>query len=182
MFRTVRVVMTALLAALAPLAVSAAPAAAAACTAQGSGAVPGGYAVTIYCNGPGYIDGYGSTLADANAEAYALYDIYVRTHVSCYGRGEGTIYGGYVVQLYCNGAGYLKSYGSTLTEAADEARGLTDLYFATHRACTGFGGDSVPGSYFSITLACSGGVGFVKGVGDTLTAAARAARLAAYTA
>jgi len=181
MFRTVRVVVIALLAALAPLATSAAPAAAAPCTALGTGTVPGGYAVTIYCNGPGYINGYGSTLSDANDAAYATYDIYVRSGVSCYNRGEGAIVGGYAVTGYCNPTGNMQSYGTTLTDASAETRGLADLYLTTHRACNGTGAGSQAGSY-SVRLFCTGGVGYVNGVGATLTAAARAARLAATTA
>jgi len=40
-------------------------------------------------------------------------------------------------------------------DAADEARGLAELYLATHRVCNGSGGNSVHGFYL-IRLFCTG--------------------------
>ena len=174
-----RAFVTALLVTAVTLAVPAAPAAAddATCSSSGSGPVTGGYDVTIYCSGAGYIHGYGTTLTDANLEALYLYQIYSSTGVNCSGQSTGRVTGGYDATVFCTGAGFIHGYGTTLTDAAGEARVLAGLYASTRRDCSGQGTGRVTGGY-DVTLYCPD-LGFVHGVGTTLTGAARTARLAA---
>ena len=69
MIRGLRAGVTALLLTLTSLAVTASPASAATCDTRDSGTATGGYVVTIYCSGPGFIDAYGSTLTGAACNA-----------------------------------------------------------------------------------------------------------------
>jgi hypothetical protein len=83
-----------------------------------------------------------------------------------------------VANLWCNdGLHYVGSFGTTLTDAAFEARALVELYVETGRDCDDRSVQTVSGGY-EVTLWCVGLL-WVEGRGSTLTAAARAARLAA---
>ncbi|MEO3930686.1 hypothetical protein ABGB07_43585 [Micromonosporaceae bacterium B7E4] len=169
--------MVALLSALTGSFAVATPASAAACDLYGSGRVTGGYYATYTCDGMGLVDGYGSTLTDANLEALRLYQTYLTYGDDCSGYGLGPVTGGHAVTLSCSRKGFASGYGSSLTDAAIEARLLVELYGATRQDCDSYGTGPVPGGY-SVTLSCSPG-GFVSGRGSTLTAAAQLARLSA---
>ena len=122
MFRSVRAIVTALLVTVATMSIPADPAAAAACSTGSSSSVRGGYVVTIYCPGAGFIDGYGSSLTDANLEALYLYQLYTNSRLSCDGSSSSVASGGYDVTIYCAGLGFIDGVGSTLTGAARTAR------------------------------------------------------------
>jgi hypothetical protein len=177
MMRVVRGTTGALLLALSILFVTPVPASAAACDTGSSRTVTGGYVVTVHCTGVGFIDGYGSTLTDANLEALSLYQVYQNHGVPCDGSSTGRATGGYVVTLWCSGLGFSDAYGSNLTDAARAARELAELYGETGLPCDGSGTRTVTGGY-EVTLWCSG-LGFIDGRGSTLTGAARVARLSA---
>ncbi|MBP2330555.1 hypothetical protein JOF56_010940 [Kibdelosporangium banguiense] len=151
--------------------------AAAGCSASSSKQVSGGYRVTLFCSGKGYVDGYGSTLTDANREALLLYQIYTDHGIDCTGSSIKGVTGGHRTTLWCSRGGYIDGYGSTLTDAASEARELVLLMAITGKNCTGSSTRGVSGGY-EVTLWCSRG-GYIDGVGTFLTDAARNARFAA---
>ncbi|GGK77762.1 hypothetical protein [Mangrovihabitans endophyticus] len=177
MTRVWRLVLAAVLTTLAFLTVPASPAAAAGCSTRNSDGATGGYSVLLYCSGAGFITGYGSTLTTANQEALLLYQLYTVSGVDCDGRSADTTTGGYSVLLYCSGAGFITGYGSSLSDAAFEARALATLYADQGRDCDGRSVSRSSGGY-DVLLYCSG-LGFVHGVGSTVTGAAANARLAA---
>lgn len=150
---------------------------AAGCSASSSRTVSGGYRVTLYCTGAGFIDGYGSNLTDANREALLLYQVYTEFGIDCTGSSTRGATGGYLVTLHCSPNGFVDGYGSTLTDAAGEARELAKLQATKSNDCTGSSARRVSGGY-KVTLHCSRG-GFIDGVGSVLTDAARNARFAA---
>ncbi|MCE7008962.1 hypothetical protein LWC34_40045 [Kibdelosporangium philippinense] len=160
--------------------VPAATASAASCDARSSGQVSGGYVVTLWCSGAGFVDGYGSTLTDANREALLLYQIYVDYGIDCGGRGTSAATGGRVVTLWCSSGGFIDGYGSTLTDAQVEARELVVLLGEKGQDCSGRGVGRVSGGYV-VTLWCTRG-GFIDGRGSTVTGAAQNARFAASIA
>lgn len=147
------------------------------CSTSSSRAVSGGYRVTLFCSGAGYIDGYGSNLGDANREALLLYQIYREFGNDCGGSSTRGVTGGYRVTLWCSRGGYIDGYGTTLTDAASEARELVILQAETGKECTGSSTRRISGGY-EVTLWCSRG-GYIDGVGGILTDAARNARFAA---
>jgi hypothetical protein len=157
--------------------VPAGTATAAGCSSRSSSKVSGGYVVTLYCSGTGYIDGYGTTLTDANREALLLYQVYTDYGNDCSGRSARGVTGGFNTTLWCSGGGYFDGYGSSLTDSASEARELVILLATRNNDCTGRSVRSVSGGY-EVTLWCSRG-GYVDGLGTVLTDAARNARLAA---
>ncbi|MBE1491070.1 hypothetical protein [Plantactinospora soyae] len=174
MTRALRATATALLLTLTGLAFIAAPASAAACDTRSSGTARGGYYVTIYCSGPGFIDGYGSTLTAANTNALLLNQLYVNYGNSCDGRSTSTTTGGYAVTIHCSGGGFIVGFGSILTDAAENARLLADTRGRTGNTCDGRSTSTTTGGY-AVTIHCSGG-GFIVGFGSTLTDAAEEAR------
>jgi hypothetical protein len=178
MSRKVRAILTALLAMVAAMALPADPAAAAAaCSAESSRPVTGGYDVSIFCSGAGFVHGFGSTLTDANLAALQLYQLYADTGVNCSGESVRPILGGYDLSIFCTGAGFVHGFGSSLTDAATEARLLATLYATRGRNCSDQTVRGVSGGY-DVSLFCTG-LGFVHGVGSTLTGAAGVARLTA---
>jgi hypothetical protein len=177
MARSIIAIGSAALLALGAAVTSAGPASAASCTSAGWSTVSGGYRVSLYCSGAGFINGFGSTRNDAAAEAQALADLYTETGVDCSGASVGQAPKGRSAELYCSEAGYIQSYGTTLTDAAREARALATLYATSDRLCDGRSAESTIRG-LQVRLYCSD-EGFVEGIGSTLTAAAQQARLAA---
>lgn len=132
--------------------------------------------MTLWCSGTGYLTGFGSTLTAANTNALLVYQLYVNYGYECDGSSTDTTTGGYEATLWCSGR-YVNGYGSTLTDAAEEARQLVLLRAATGNSCSGSSTDAKSGGY-EATLWCSSG-GYVDGYGTTLTGAAVNARLSA---
>jgi hypothetical protein len=177
MVRSMSAVLSAALLALGAAVTSAGPASAASCTSAGWSTVSGGYRVSLYCSGAGFVNGFGSTRDDAAAEAQALADLYTDTGVDCSGASVGMAPKGRSAELYCTGGGYIQSYGTTLTDAAREARALATLYATSDLLCDGRSAESTIRG-LQVRLYCTG-EGFVEGIGNTLTDAAQEARLAA---
>lgn len=163
--------------ALGLLVVPATPAAAQSCSAGSSGTTTGGYWVRLWCSGAGFVEGYGSTLTDANLQALLLYQVYQTYGMDCTGSSTSTVTGGYRSSLWCSDILFVEGYGSTLSDASTEARELAKLYPLQGRDCTGSSVSTVSGGY-RVRLWCSG-LHFVDGIGGTVTGAAQNARLAA---
>lgn len=175
MFRTVQAALVAVALTLVALVVPAGPAAAASCSTSSTQALVGGHRVKIYCGAAGYIDGFGTTLTEANLEALRLYQLYLTYGVRCSGSLVGALVGGRSVSIYCTGF-YTDGFGSNLTDAAVEARELVTMRLAGGPRCSGTSVATLVGGY-QVTLFCAGR--YVRGQGSTLTQAAQIARLTA---
>ncbi len=151
---------------------SAGPAAAATCSASSSGPVTGGQSVTLFCSDVGFVRGYGSDLTAANQEALLLHQFFASSGDDCSGSSVATATGGFQVTLFCSVEAFVTGYGSTLTDAAGEARQLAML----SRDCSGSSVARVSGG-FDVAIFCST-TGFIHGRGSSLTGAAQNARLA----
>ncbi|MDT8913023.1 hypothetical protein [Amycolatopsis sp. PS_44_ISF1] len=175
---------------LAGTAVAVPPAADAAvtCSSYTSRAVLGGYEQTLTCPGGGFfmVEGLGTTLTDASAQAAAVVQDQATTGLPCtFYNGSTDKLGGFGVTLECSGPGgltFTNGLGTKLTEAAVEARTLVQVYAATHQQCSDYSTSAVIGG-FSVTLECiaPAGIYFVTGTGTKLTDAAAAARALIHT-
>jgi hypothetical protein len=147
---------------------------AATCSASSSGPVTGGQLVTLFCADAGFVRGYGSDLTAANREALLLHQFFVDSGDNCSGSSVSTTAGGFAVTNFCSAEGFSKGFGTTVTDAAGEARQLAMM---SDQDCSGTSTARVTGG-FAATIFCSHD-GLIQGRGSTLTGAAQNARLAA---
>jgi hypothetical protein len=153
--------------------------AAGSCNARSSGTVLGGFRVTLFCTGAGFIDGYGFTLTDANQQALLLYGFFVESGRNCSGRSNATEIGGQRLTIHCTAPNrFIDGLGSNLTDASVEARELAKLRVTVGRDCGSRSAGLVSGG-FRVTVHCTAPNRFIDGLGSTLTGAAQNARLAA---
>lgn len=137
---------------------------------------PGGYVVKTSCSSPtAFIDGYGTTTGDANREALLLRQFQLNGGPLCSGSLTRAAVGGYQAKLTCsNPTSFVDAYGTTLTDAAREARLLKEI--APGRHCSHSLVRAVSGGY-EVKGSCSKPTVFFSGVGSTVTQAAENARL-----
>ncbi|MCP2251072.1 hypothetical protein [Lentzea aerocolonigenes] len=162
---------------LGSLVVAVEPAAAAGpCSVNLTRTTPGGYVVKTSCSSPNaFIDGYGSTTGDANREALLLRQFQNNTGTLCSGNLSRAAVGGFEVKLSCSSpSSFVDAYGTTLTDAAREARLLKEI--APGRHCGHSLVRAVSGGY-EVKGSCSKPTVFFSGVGPTVTQAAENARL-----
>jgi hypothetical protein len=172
--RKVAVVAAAVALTLGVAVASAGSAEAATCSVSTSGPATGGQVVTLFCADAGFVRGYGSDLTAANREALLLHQFFADSGDNCSGSSVSSVTGGFAVTIFCSSEGFIKGYGTTLTDAAGEARQLAMI---SDQDCSGSSTTRVTGG-FAATIFCSDD-GFIQGRGSTLTGAAQNARLAA---
>jgi hypothetical protein len=146
------------------------------CNVTTTRATPGGYTVKVSCSKPNaFIDGYGSTTGDANREALLLRQFQNNGGPLCSGNLSRAAVGGFEVKLSCSSpTSFVDAYGTTLTDAAREARILKEI--APGRHCGHSLVRAVSGGY-QVKGSCSKPTVFFSGVGSTVTQAAENARL-----
>lgn len=137
----------------------------------------GGHEAQLQCSNPiAFIDGFGSTIGDANREGLLLRQFSVNGGPTCSGSSTNTATGGYEAHLTCNGPiSFVNAFGTTLTDAAREARLLTEM--APRGGCTHDSVRAVRGGY-EVAASCTNPIIFFDGIGSTVTEAAENARLA----
>ncbi|MCS7475516.1 hypothetical protein ACFFQW_15030 [Umezawaea endophytica] len=152
--------------------------AAGSCSTRTPSSTPGGVVVRVVCSGPtAFIDGYGNDSTDANREALLLRQFQVTVGPTCSGTSSRVDTGGYSLRMTCSSpTNFITAYGTTLSDAAAEARLLETS--APNRACTHTFVDRVSGGY-EVDGHCTSPTIFFSGVGSTVTGAAVNARLAA---
>jgi hypothetical protein len=151
--------------------------AAGACSANAPRSTAGGVYVSITCSSPtAFIDGYGSNSTDANREALLLRQFQLNVGPKCSGSSSRAVTGGFSVAMTCSSpTNFLDAFGTTLTDAATEARLLEAL--DPRRGCTHTSLRRVS-SGFEVSGHCTSPTVFFSGIGDTVTGAAQNARLA----
>lgn len=146
------------------------------CNVNVTRTTPGGYVVKMSCSKPtAFIDGYGTTTGDANREALLLRQFHTNGGPECSGNLSRAAIGGFEVKLSCSSpTSFVDAYGTTLTDAAREARILKEI--APGRHCGHSLVRAVSGGY-QVKGSCSKPTVFFSGVGSTVTQAAENARL-----
>ncbi|MEV6237887.1 hypothetical protein [Lentzea sp. NPDC051838] len=146
------------------------------CSVNLTRGTPGGFVVKMSCSKPtAFIDGYGSTTGDANREGLLLRQFQNNGGPLCSGDLSRGAPGGFEVKLSCaQPTSFVSAYGTTLTDAAREARLLKEI--APGRHCTHDLVRAVSGGY-QVKGSCSKPTVFFSGVGSTVTQAAENARL-----
>ncbi|MFD4675508.1 hypothetical protein ACFWNN_37675 [Lentzea sp. NPDC058450] len=147
------------------------------CSVSNTRTTPGGHLVKLHCSSPtAFIDGFGSTVGDANREGLLLRQFQNNGGPLCSGFLSSPVTGGYEFKLNCTSpTSFVDAYGTTLTDAAREARLLKEI--APGRYCSHDFIRAVPGGY-KIDASCTKPTIFFEGVGATVTQAAENARLA----
>jgi hypothetical protein len=137
---------------------------------------PGGYVAKMSCSKPdAFIDGYGSTTGDANREGLLLRQFQNNTGTLCSGTLSRGAVGGFEVKLSCSKpSSFVDAFGTTLSDAAREARLLKEI--APGRHCSHSLVRAISGGY-EVKGSCSKPTVFFSGVGSTVTQAAENARL-----
>lgn len=154
------------------------PAAAAGpCNTGSARSTPGGVVVDIACTSPtAFIDGYGNNAGEANREALLLRQLQLTLGPWCSGSSSRADTGGFAVRMACSPpTNFITAYGTTLSDAAAEARLLEAMN--PRRACTDTFVRRVSGG-FRVDGHCASPTVFFSGVGSTVTVAAENARLA----
>ena len=146
------------------------------CSVNLTRTTPGGYIAKMSCSKPdAFIDGYGSTTGDANREGLLLRQFQNNTGTLCSGDLSRAAVGGYQVKMSCSSPNsFVDAYGTTLTDAAREARLLKEI--APGRHCGHSLVRAISGGY-EVKGSCSKPTVFFSGVGSTVTQAAENARL-----
>ncbi|MFD4639722.1 hypothetical protein ACFWN2_20575 [Lentzea sp. NPDC058436] len=147
------------------------------CSVSTTRTTPGGHVAKLSCSSPTeFIDGYGSTTGDANREGLLLRQFHVNGGPSCSGSLSSAAVGGFEFDLTCTSpTSFAEAFGTTLTDAAREARLLKEM--APDRHCTHDLVRAVSGGY-EVKASCTKPTVFFSGVGGTVTQAAENARLA----
>lgn len=146
------------------------------CSVNHTRTTTGGYVVKMTCSKPdAFIDGYGSTTGDANREALLLRQFQNNRGTLCSGYLSRAAVGGFQAKLSCSSPdSFVDAYGTTLTDAAREARLLKEI--APGRHCSHSLVRAISGGY-EVKGSCSKPTVFFSGVGSTVTQAAENARL-----
>jgi hypothetical protein len=146
------------------------------CSVSTTRSTPGGFVVKTSCSKPtAFIDGYGSTTGDANREALLLRQFQNNGGPLCSGNLSRSAVGGFEVKLGCTKpSSFVDAFGTTLTDAAREARLLKEI--APGRFCSHSLVRAISGGY-EVKGSCSKPTVFFSGVGSTVTQAAENARL-----
>ncbi|WP_394613554.1 hypothetical protein JNUCC0626_26930 [Lentzea sp. JNUCC 0626] len=173
-----RATLLGVLLALGSVVVAAGPAnAAGPCSVSNTRTTPGGHMVKLHCSSPtAFIDGFGTTVGDANREGLLLRQFQNNGGPLCSGFLSSPVTGGYEFKLTCTSpTSFADAYGTTLTDAAREARLLKEI--APDRHCSHDFISTVSGGY-KVKASCTKPTIFFEGVGATVTQAAENARLA----
>ncbi|MFJ5990852.1 hypothetical protein [Lentzea sp. NPDC092896] len=146
------------------------------CSVNSTRATPGGYVAKMTCSSPDtFIDGYGSTTGDANREGLLLRQFQSNGGPLCSGDGSRADVGGFRISMSCaKPTSFVDAFGTTLTDAAREARLLKEI--APGRFCTHDRVRAVSGGY-EVSGGCTKPTIWFSGVGATVTQAAENARL-----
>jgi hypothetical protein len=146
------------------------------CSVNTTRTTAGGLVVKTSCSKPNaFIDGYGSTTGDANREALLLRQFQVNGGPLCSGDLSRGAVGGFQVKMSCSSPNsFVDAYGTTLSDAAREARLLKEI--APGRHCGHYLVRAISGGY-EVKGSCSKPTVFFSGVGSTVTQAAENARL-----
>jgi len=146
------------------------------CSVDSTRTTPGGYVAKVSCSSPtAFIDGYGSTTGDANREALLLRQFQSNGGPLCSGDSSRTAVGGFRVSMSCaKPTSFVDAFGTTLTDAAREARLLKEI--APGRFCTHDTVRAISGGY-EVKGGCTKPTVWFSGVGSTVTQAAENARL-----